>query len=282
VLRALTTPLIGQFDPAFTAIMDDVMQAARRVLLTNNARCFPISALASSGLEALRNTLPDDARVEVVSHVDDDGAIAPLAERAAQCHADGKWLIVDATRSLGGLELRTDEWGLDAVVAGVDRCLGAPSGMTLVTYSAEIERSMHGRRAPPRTSYLDLLQLQAYWSAERLNHHTAPTSLVYGLHEALRLVHAEGLEASWKRHERVGRALHAGLRDLSLEVHGQPPFALVQVADADALRRRLLDEYGVYVGRGRDDALQFGLLGADARAEACQMVLAAVARVLAG
>src|SRR6202030_964481 len=78
-------------------------------------------------------------------------------------------------------------------VAGVDYAVGAPSGMALVTYSSDVEAMMHARTAPPPTSYLDLLQVQAYWSPERLNHHTAPTSLVYGLREALRLVHEEGL-----------------------------------------------------------------------------------------
>src|SRR3954447_18450081 len=118
VLRALTTPLVGQFDPAFTAIMDEVMGFARRVLLTSNARCFPISALASAGVEALRNSLPDDTPLDVVAHVDAPGSLAPLRELAEEAHARGALLIVDATRSLGGVEMRTDAWQLDAVVAG--------------------------------------------------------------------------------------------------------------------------------------------------------------------
>src|SRR6185436_12680006 len=80
VLRALTTPLIGQFDPAFTAIMDEVMAFARGVLLTTNRRCFPISGLASAGVEALRTTLPEGERLEVVEHVDEHGVVAPLRE----------------------------------------------------------------------------------------------------------------------------------------------------------------------------------------------------------
>ena len=297
VLGALTTPLIGQFDPSFTHIMDEVRQLARRALLTANARCFPISALSSAGLEALFNTIPDgQRRLDVVEHTDPpSGHMAPLQEMAARSHEAGRWLVVDATRSLGGLELRTDQWGLDAVVAEVDYCLGAPSGMTLVTYSDEIERAMLERDDPPRTSYLDLLQLQAYWSAERLNHHTAPTSLVYGLHEALRLLHAEGLEASWVRHARVGEILRGGLRALGVDVATvdpsarssplddtvHPPFVLVRVGDADALRRRLLEDYGVYVTRADTDTLRIGLLGADAQPEVAHTLLAVLARALA-
>jgi (S)-ureidoglycine-glyoxylate aminotransferase len=280
VLRALTTPLVGQFDPAFTAIMDEVMGLARRVLQTANRRCFPISGLASAGVEALRNTLPEDARFDVVEHVDERGTLAPLRELAADAHANGAWLIVDATRTLGGLDVRTDDWGLDAVVAGVDHCLGAPSGMTLVTYNAEIERHLRARTDPPRTSYLDLLQLEAYWSPERLNHHTAPTSLVYGLREALRLVLEEGLEERWARHRRIGQTLHDGLRALGLAPSGEPPFAHLAVMDSDRLRRRLLDEYGLYVRAGDDGALRLGLLGADAQPEVVESVLAVLGRVL--
>ena len=280
VLRALTTPLIGQFDPAFTTIMDEVMAFARGALLTANRRCFPISALASAGVEALRNTLPDGEHVEVVEHVDACGVVAPLRDLAARAHATGAWLTVDATRTLGGVELRTDDWSLDAVVAGVDHCLGAPSGMTLVTYADALEARMRSRSEPPRTSYLDLLQLQAYWSPERLNHHTAPTSLVYGLREALRLVLDEGLEDCWARHARVGQMLHAGLHSLGLEPTGDGPFARVELDAAAAVRGRLLEDYGVYV-QGDDGALCLGLLGADAQPEAAATVLAVLGRALA-
>jgi aspartate aminotransferase-like enzyme len=283
VLRALTTPLIGQFDPSFTRIMDEVMQLARRALLTTNARCFPISALSSAGLEALFNTVPDgQPRFDVVEHVDPTtGQIAPLREIAARSHGAGRWLVVDATRSLGGLELRTDEWALDAVVAGVDYCLGAPSGMTLVTYSDEIERAMAARDDPPRTSYLDLVQLQAYWSAERLNHHTAPTSLVYGLHEGLRLLHDEGLEASWARHARVGEILRDGLRALGLAPLGQAAMVLVRVGHAAMVRRRLLEDYGVVVAQADAETLRVGLTGADAQPDVAHTLLAVLARALA-
>ena len=244
VLRALTTPLIGQFDPAFTAIMDEVMQLARQVLLTSNARCYPVSALARGGLESVINTLvePGDhvsvrgstdytadvediarrygaeigaqsPKLTIVPHVDPEtGERRPITSD----ERESGFLVVDATQTLGGCELRTDDWGIDVVVAGVDACLGAPSGMTLVTYTDRVEQAMRSRHGPPPTSYLDLLQLQAYWSPERLNHHTAPTSLVYGLREALRLVLEEGLEQRWRRHARVGAALRAGLMTLGL------------------------------------------------------------------
>src|SRR5579859_499609 len=311
VLRAMALPVIGQFDPEFTSIMDDVMELARRTFLTGNVRCFPVSGLAAAGLEALLNTLiePGD-RLAIEGGPDfvaDTGDVARrygaevvpfdapspklvvvsgqlnVRELAAAAHAHGAKLVVEATPILGACELRVDDWGIDACVAGVDHAIGAPSGMALVTYSAEVEASMHARRAPPKTSYLDLLQLEAYWSPERLNHHTAPTSLVYGLREALRLVHAEGLHGRWARHRRVAFALRAGLAALDLDVGGEPPATTVTLpagVDAATAGAKLRDHFGVHVRHSAPRTWTIGLLGADARLDAALRVLSAVEAVL--
>jgi aspartate aminotransferase-like enzyme len=138
--------------------------------------------------------------------------------------------------------------------------------MALVTYTPEVEARMRQREQPPRTSYLDLRQLQAYWSPERLNHHTAPTSLVYGLREALRLLHEEGIELSWARHARVARALEAGLRALELRVSGGSVLEVSTPSGVDALevRSKLRDDYGIDVNAVDASTWRVGLLGADA------------------
>jgi aspartate aminotransferase-like enzyme len=280
VLRALATPPIGQFDPTFTQVMDEVMQLARALLLTHNRRCYAISALPSAGVEALLNTLPeDDARFVVAMHLDPtSGEPLDLRALADAAHARGRLLLVDATHTLGGVELRTDEWHLDGVVAGVDYCLGAPSGMTLVTYTDRVEQLMLSRTEPPRTSYLDLLQLQAYWSPERLNHHTAPTSLVYGLREALRLAVSEGLPERWQRHASVAAMLRDGLTGLGLRPAGTSLLTFVEVADD--MYRRLRDVFGISISMQPDGRGRLGLLGADARVDACNTILAALAQLL--
>ncbi len=322
VLRAMVTPLLGQFDPDFTAIMDDLMQLGRDTFLTRNPRCFAVSGLAAAGLEALLNTLvePGDQVAvgggrsfvaetaetasrygAIVTPVDTLGSgarpklvVAPLvdstsgcqvdaAHLAGVCHAAGARLIVEATPGLGAIELRVDDWAIDACVAGVDHAVGAASGMALVTYTPEMEALMQARASPPKTSYLDLLQLQAYWSPERVNHHTAPTSLVYGLREALRLVHQEGLEKRWARHRSVGRALRAGLEALDLKVQGDPPYAVVTLPfeyDGVRGRRHLLEAFGVQVGWVAPSTWSIGLLGADARLDAAMRVLSALQQAL--
>jgi aspartate aminotransferase-like enzyme len=322
VLRALTTPLIGQFDPAFTAVMDDVVQLGRLTFLTESPHCFAISALASGGLEAVLNSLLEEP-AEKVAIAGSPAFVAAATEIARRCggiataadallesrarhlvaplidpftgerlpverlaeaaRVNGAVLIVEATQGMAASELRVDAWGIDVCVAGVDHAVGAPSGMTLITFQPEIYEKLQRRTAPPRTSYLDLVQLQAYWSAERLNHHTAPTSLVYGLREALRLVQLEGLAARWQRHSDVWSVLRDGLERLGFEPYGDQPYAFVDLPptiDEPSAWKRLLEDFGVHVTRLPPRTWRLGLLGADARPEAAQQVLNALSRAL--
>lgn len=318
VLRALTTPAIGQFDPDFTRIMDDVMDAARAVFKTQNVRSFAVSGTASAGVEALINTLvqPGDAVVvrgdrrfvdaasdcarrygALVTTIDemppgtnlvvaplvdaDTAKLVDIAELANVAHARGARVIVDATLGLGAVNCLVDDWKIDACTAGVDYAIGAPAGMALVTYSAEVETMIAARRAPPPTSYLDLLQLQAYWSAERLNHHTAPTSLIYALREALRVLLDEGIDAAVARHHAVGAAVRAGLTQLGLAVEGDGPFAIAHVERASEVKAALLDHYGIAVAAIGPRTLRLGLFGADATLVNARRVVLAIGAILA-
>jgi aspartate aminotransferase-like enzyme len=254
VLRAMTLPVIGQFDPAFTQVMDEVMHLARQVFLTRNAACFAVSAPRRAGIDALLNTVPDNASVRVV----------------------------DATEVLGAREFRVDDVNVDACVAAADWALGGPPGLCLVTYSKKVEELMRARTSPPPSNYLDLLQLQAYWSPERLNHHTAPTSLIYGLREALRFVVDEGLEERWARHQRVFDVLAAGFQRLHLHVRAEPPTFVLDVGpSAPDVRRRLAQEFDVHVGTPTRQSLRIGLVGPNATEPAAMRLLTAIGHVLA-
>jgi (S)-ureidoglycine---glyoxylate transaminase len=349
VLRALGMPLIGQFDPAFTAIMDEVSELSRRVFRTANRRAFPVSGSSRSGLEAALASLiepgdrvvvgnfgrfgdlfceiarrygaeVDDVRVAwgtivepdqivarlrafshttpaklvAIVHADTStGVVQPLAEIGAACREHDALLVVDAVLSLGGCQVETDAWNVDVSVSGLQKCLGGPSGMAPLTYNERAEATMHARRAAPATNYLDLLQLQAYWGPDRLNHHTAPTSMVYALREALRIVDEEGLDARWERHRRANAALLAGLEAMGLSLFGDcrhkaPMITLVNVppgVDEAVVRRQLLDEHGIEImaafGELSGKVWRIGLMGYNARIENALTVLAALESVLA-
>jgi len=300
--------------------MDDVVQLGRQAFLTESAHCFAVSALPTGALEAVVNSFAgvgdrvaiggsqaffgeaaeivracgsrpssDDqltgAKLLVVPFIDPWTATrSDLQAVVAQAHAQNVPVVVEATLGLGAVELRVDDWRIDACVAGVDYGIGAPSGMSLVTFSDELYADLQARQTPPRTSYLDLAQLQAYWSPERLNHHTAPTSLVYGLREALRLVQCEGLDERWRRHAEVGRALRDSLTRLGLEPRGDAPYSVLDLperVDPNQARHILLEQFGVYVTRLSPSTWRLGLLGADARPEAVERVAAGLESVLA-
>jgi (S)-ureidoglycine---glyoxylate transaminase len=185
------------------------------------------------------------------------GVMNPVRDIAAVAHRRGALVIVDAVCSFAGAALETDAWGLDVVAAGTQKCLGCPSGLAPVTYSDAVSDRMTRRRSPIRSNYLDLTQLDRYWSPERLNHHTAPTSMVYGLREALRIVLEEGLGPRIARHRAAGEAMTAGLGALGLALYGPPPgpakmpmLAPVRVPDGiddAAFRARLLEAHGVEI-----------------------------------
>jgi aspartate aminotransferase-like enzyme len=185
------------------------------------------------------------------------GVMNPVREVAGVAHRHGATVIVDAVCSFAGAPLETDDWDLDLVVAGTQKCLGCPSGLAPVTYSDAVAARMARRLAPIRSNYLDLTQLDRYWSPERLNHHTAPTTMVYGLREALRIVLEEGLDARVARHRCAGEAMAAGLLALGLERYGQPPgagkmpmlspVAVPEGVDDAVFRSRLLEAHGVEI-----------------------------------
>jgi (S)-ureidoglycine---glyoxylate transaminase len=344
VLRALGMPLIGQFDPAFTEIMDEVSELSRRVFRTDNAQAFPVSGSSRSGLEAAIASLVEpgdrvvvgnfgrfgdlfceiarrygaeveDVRVPwgqivepdlivrqlrarptklvAIVHADTSTGVAqPLAPIGAACREHDALLVVDAVLSLGGMQVETDAWHVDVAISGLQKCLGGPSGMAPLTYNARAEAALQARAATPATNYLDLLQLQAYWGPERLNHHTAPTSMVYALREALRIIDDEGLEARWERHQRVNRALVAGLEAMGLALYGDrahkaPMITLVTVpagVDERGVRQQLLEEHGIEImaafGELHGKVWRIGLMGYNARLENAIQVLGALEQVL--
>jgi (S)-ureidoglycine---glyoxylate transaminase len=196
--------------------------------------------------------------------------------------------------TLGGAEVALDAWNVDVAVGGTQKCLSCPSGLAPVAYNARAEGALRARRRPVRSNYLDLGQLASYWSAERVNHHTAPTSMVYGLREALRAVLQEGLPARFARHRLHGDALRAGIAALGLSLFGKEPperrlpmLTPVLVPDGvdDArVRRALLENFGIEIGAAfgalQGKVWRIGTMGYSARRENVLLLLGALEQVL--
>ncbi|MBT5415820.1 MAG: alanine--glyoxylate aminotransferase family protein, partial [Rhodospirillaceae bacterium] len=288
VLRAMSMPLLGQFDPIFTDYMNETMDLLRRLYRTENHWSFLVNGTARSGIEAILTSLIstgervlvpvfgrfghllceiakrsggdvrtieaewgtvftpeaiEDAikehRPQVVALVHGDTSTTmaqPLNDIGAICRRHDVLLYVDATATLGGMEVAVDSWQLDAVSAGLQKCLSGPPGSAPVTFNERVTEVISRRKhvekgiepdgfVPgdgPRiqSNYFDLSMLMDYWSELRLNHHTESTSMLYAAHECARIVLAESLAACIKRHALTSTALTTGLRAMDLELFG--------------------------------------------------------------
>jgi alanine-glyoxylate transaminase/serine-glyoxylate transaminase/serine-pyruvate transaminase len=206
-------------------------------------------------------------------------------------HANDALVIADTVTSLGGVELRVDEWDIDAAYSASQKCLSAPPGASPLTLSPRAMEKIEGRDAPVRSWYLDLSMLADYWGEERAYHHTAPITNVYALREALRLAAEEGIEARWERHERVAGALRAGVEAMGLELASEswlPSLNAVRlpagVEDATVIAH-LLDEHGIEVAGGlgdfSGDILRIGCMGYSARPKNVLYLLSGLGDALA-
>jgi alanine-glyoxylate transaminase/serine-glyoxylate transaminase/serine-pyruvate transaminase len=189
------------------------------------------------------------------------GLYQPVREIGDLCRDRETLFVVDAVASLGGMEVEVDRWGIDVCYAGSQKCLSAPPGLAPITFSPKAYDVMESRRAPPPSFYLDALLIKRYVGNERLYHHTAPVSMLYALHEALRLVLEEGLEERWLRHQEIGAELlsaleERGFRPVPPEGYRMPQLAAVWLPDGfedQPNRTRLLREFGIEVAGGLGD-----------------------------
>lgn len=222
------------------------------------------------------------------------GAQSDAKTLAALARSHGALSIVDAVTSLGGTPLKVDEWGLDAVYSGSQKCLSCTPGLSPVSFSPRAVEVMKNRKTPCHSWFMDLNLVLGYWSsAKRTYHHTAPVNALYGLHESLVMLQEEGLENSWTRHQRNHEALRDGLQKIGIsylvaEAHRLPQLNAVRIPDGVddvATRRRLLEEYNLEIGGGLGDLAgkvwRIGLMGYASRAENVKRCLAVLGEVIA-
>jgi alanine-glyoxylate transaminase/serine-glyoxylate transaminase/serine-pyruvate transaminase len=197
-------------------------------------------------------------------------------------------MLLDAVTSLGGCPVRLDDWGIDAVYSGTQKCLSCPPGLSPVSLSPRALEVATKRKTKVQSWYLDVNLLASYWGEQRVYHHTAPISMNYALHEALRLVLEEGLENRWRRHEENHLALKAGLEELGLGIASQEGHQLWQLnavtvpegADEAGVRKRLLTDFSIEIGAGlgpmKGKIWRIGLMGATSSRENVKKVLEAL------
>ena len=199
---------------------------------------------------------------------------------------------MDAVTSLGGHELRVDDWGIDAIYSGTQKCLSCPPGLSPVSFGERALARMDARKTKVQSWYLDVSMLRKYYTGGggRVYHHTAPINMTYALHEALGIVLEEGLENRIARHEQMHQRLRAGLEAMGItyvpkrSLHTLNCVNIPAGADDAGTRRRLLEEYGIEIGSGlgvmAGKAWRIGLMGHGATVRNVDLVLAALKEIL--
>jgi len=220
------------------------------------------------------------------------GVLQPLEEIGEIARGAGALFLVDAVTSLGGTNVRMDEWGIDAIYSGTQKCISGPPGLAPVSFSPQAVQALEERKTKVRSWYLDMTMVRKYWQgAKRVYHHTAPISMLYSLYEALRMIFEEGLETRFKRHCRNHELLREGLEELGFEFVVARPYRLpmlnaVRIPEGmeDApVRQRLLDEFNIEIGGGLGDfagkVWRIGLMGCSCTENHVNMLLAALRRI---
>ncbi len=236
-----------------------------------------------------------DAKIVAFVHAETStGACSDVKTLVELAHKHDCLTIVDAVTSLGGCELRVDDWGVDAIYSGTQKCLSCTPGISPVSFNEAALDKVRNRTSKVQSWFLDLNLVMGYWSGEgkRTYHHTAPVNAMYGLHESLLMLHQEGLENAWARHTKLHGALRAGLEAMGMslivpEDERLPQLNAVSIpegADDASVRGRLLNEFNLEIGAGlgtlAGKVWRIGLMGHSCRAENILLCVGALEAVL--
>ena len=252
------------------------------------------SAVDPQKLEDALKEHPDAKIVAFVHAETSTGARSDAKTLCELAHQHDCLTIVDTVTSLAGVELRVDDWGIDAIYSGTQKCLSCTPGLSPVSFSDAALEVISSRKSPVQSWFMDLNLVMGYWgeNAKRSYHHTAPINALYGLHESLVMLHEEGLENAWARHMKHHLALRAGLEAMDItfvvdEGHRLPQLNSVNIPegvdDADT-RSQLLQQYGLEIGAGLGEMAgkiwRIGLMGTACSQRNVMLCLSALESVL--
>ena len=230
--------------------------------------------------------------IAVVHAETSTGACSSLGELSQVCHDCGALFLVDCVTSLGGMAVDVDKNRIDAAYSGTQKCLSCPPGLAPITFSPAAMDKMNGRKQKAVSWYLDMSMIANYWGSDRTYHRTAPINMTFALHEALRIIADEGLEARHERHLKHHRALVSGLEAMGLEMlvpieERLPMLNAVRIPDGAEdlpVRKRLLTEFGIEIGAGLGELAgkvwRIGLMGTSCTQKNVTLLLSALYTLL--
>lgn len=236
---------------------DNAVRCGAEVVVVDDEWGCPVSV---EKVQATIDEHPDAKILAFVQAETSTGALSDAQALGALAKQHGLLTIVDAVTSLGGVPLLVDEWQLDAVYSGSQKCLSCVPGLAPLTFSPRAIEKIQSRKTPIQSWFLDQSLVLGYWSGagKRSYHHTAPVNSLYALHEALLLLQQEGLEHAWQRHRLMHEKLKQGLEQLGFQFVVAEPYRLPQLnaiyvpegIEEAKVRSHLLNEYNLEIGAG--------------------------------
>jgi aspartate aminotransferase-like enzyme len=247
---------------------------------------FPVEWGARLDLERLAHEAQRlrPKAITLVHNETSTGTTYPAAEVGAIARQVGALFLLDTVSSIAGIDVRTDEWGVDLNMTGSQKCLAAPLGMSLVSVSPRAWEAMEARKRPAQSLVYDLLRWKEHWipvsrggkvadGTPRRQPVSIPTHLTAAMNAAVKLILEEGLPQRFHRHAVAAGALRAGLAAMGLSMFPdatilsntvscvKTPKGIEPAAVVAEMRRR----HGILIGTGLDKnrttTLRIGTMG---------------------
>jgi len=274
-----------------TRMKENVIRVGGKAVIINDEWGKPVDS------QKVEQALIDNPDAKIVAFVHAETSTGAISDAKSICKLAQQHsclTIVDAVTSLAGSELRVDDWGIDAIYSGSQKCLSAMPGLSPVSFSDKAINKFTHRKTPVTSWFLDLNLVMGYWGkgAKRAYHHTAPVNTLYGLHESLVMLTEEGLENSWSRHKENHLLLKAGLSELGISYLVDESSRLPQLnsvyipegSDDAKVRSSLINDFNIEIGAGLGDLAgkiwRIGLMGHTSRKENVELCLKALKDVL--
>jgi len=307
----LTIPISGTGSAGMEACFVNLVEPGDKVLVITNGvfgmRMQDVAVRLGAKVDALefpwgapavpeaveKKIKQDSYKIVAVVHAETStGVQNPVAEIGKLLRGSDAIYLVDTVTSLGGIEVRMDDWNIDALYSGTQKCLSCPPGLAPLSFSEKAMAKLNGRKTKVPNWYLDITMIANYWGTNRVYHHTAPVNMIYGLYEALFVIFEEKPEKVFKRHRESHLALVEGLKELGLKMLVEEPYRLPMLnavsvpegVDELAVRKRLRSEFKIEIGAGLGPLAgkiwRVGLMGHTSRKENVSRFLAALKKVL--
>ncbi|MGS2720158.1 pyridoxal-phosphate-dependent aminotransferase family protein [Paraglaciecola aestuariivivens] len=312
--NALTMPISAPGSAGMEAVFVNLIEPGDKVIVCQNGvfggrmqqnvlRCGAQAIMVSddwgkpTDLNKVKKALSahPDAKALAFVHAETSTGVLNDAQALCKLAKEHNCLtLVDAVTSLAGSKLKVDEWQIDAIYSGTQKCLSCVPGLSPVSFSEQAVQAIKSRKQPVQSWFLDMDLVMGYWGqgGKRAYHHTAPVNSIYALHESLVLLHKEGLEQAWQRHTDNHQLLKAGLDKLGLslfvdEAYRLPQLNMVTIPDGvddAAIRGRLLNEFNLEIGAGLGELAgkvwRIGLMGCASSVQNVDYCLDALGKVL--